>query len=106
MLLQDKPLPPVPDSPAALSARGISKYAAHLAVSLSLAALLAMCLHWWHAGYVIAQGDNAPLIAPWVWFAKALGAWSNYNSYFGQLDGSFTFVPFMVLWWTADHLFG
>lgn len=105
-LLQDKPLPPAPPSAPPTHGDLRERYGAQLAVGLSLLALLAMCVHWWHAGYVIAQGDNPPLITPGIWFIKALGAWSNYNAYFGQIDGSYTFVPFMIVWWTADHLFG
>ncbi|HET9095663.1 MAG TPA: alpha-(1-_3)-arabinofuranosyltransferase family protein, partial [Candidatus Baltobacteraceae bacterium] len=106
MLLQEPQLTP-PQSSLRFSRGGwASAHSAQIAIGVSLLALFAVCLHWWHPGYVIAQGDNPPLITPGIWFEKALGAWSNYNTYFGQVDGSFTFVPFMLLWWTADWLFG
>ncbi|HEX5275344.1 MAG TPA: alpha-(1-_3)-arabinofuranosyltransferase family protein [Candidatus Rubrimentiphilum sp.] len=82
------------------------RHNASLAVGLSLGVLLLVCIHWWHPGQVIAQGDNPPLITPGIWFLKALGAWSVYNTYFGQVDGSFTFFPFMLLWWPADQILG
>lgn len=83
-----------------------ARYRAPLAIGLSLGVLLIVCLHWWHAGYVIAQDDNPPIVTPGIWFAKTLSGWSTYNTYFGQIDGAFAFLPYMVLWWLADRVFG
>ena len=82
------------------------KHRAFLTVGFSLGLLLIVCLHWWHAGYVIAQDDSPPMLTPGIWFAKSLGGWSNYNAFFGQVDGEFTFLPYMIVWWLADRVFG
>ncbi|HUY41582.1 MAG TPA: alpha-(1-_3)-arabinofuranosyltransferase family protein [Candidatus Dormibacteraeota bacterium] len=79
---------------------------ARSATALSLSVLAVVALHWWHPGAIIAQGDSAPQLDPGVWFHKALPAWNDYDNYFGQISGSFSFVPFMALWWVLDKLFG
>ncbi len=65
-----------------------------------------MALHWWHPGAVIAQDDASPQLHPGVWFAHALWAWSRVSSYFGQIDGSFSYTPFMALSWVFTTIAG
>lgn len=77
-----------------------------VAAALSLAVLGLAALHWWHPGTIIAQDDLAPQLDPSIWFTKSLAAWSDGNNYFGQIDGSFSFAPFMALWWLLDSVAG
>ncbi len=77
-----------------------------IAAAISLGVLALCALHWWHPGAVIANGDSSPQLDPGIWFTNALGAWSDRNNYFGQIDGGFSLAPFMVLWWLFDGLVG
>ncbi len=65
-----------------------------------------MLVHWWHPGTIIAQDDNGPLLDPGNWFARNMSAWSDGINYFGQIDGSFSFFPFMALAWLLYAIAG
>lgn len=75
-------------------------------IGSSLLALGLCAVHWWHPGAVIASFDLPPQLDPSIMVRKALPAWTTAQSFFGQLDGYFTFVPFMALWWALDRAMG